>query len=56
MPSIQSLWDQLHLAQSEHNADAILCFRHAIEAFNRSDYASVAFWCEQAKMCEPATV
>lgn len=52
MVSIQELWDQLHLAQSEHNVDAALCLRHAIEAYNRCDYPSVAFWCEQGKMCE----
>lgn len=52
MRSIQNLWCELRLAQGEHNSDAALCFRHAIEAYNRSDYPSVAFWCEQARMCE----
>lgn len=52
MPSIQDLWDRLHLAQSERNVDAALCFRHAIEAYNRCDHLGVAFWCEQAERCE----
>lgn len=52
MLSIHDLSDQLHLAQTEHNADAALCLRHAIEAYNRCDYPSMAFWCDQAKMCE----
>jgi hypothetical protein len=50
--SIRDLWDRLHLAQNEHNADAILCFRHAVEAYNRCDYPSVLFWYRQARMCE----
>jgi hypothetical protein len=52
MISIRELWDRLHLAQEEHNPDAALCFRHAVEAYNRSDYPSVLFWYQQARMCE----
>ena len=52
MVSIQTLWDRLHLAQHEHNLDAALCFRYAIEAYNRCDYPSVAFWCKQAQLCK----
>jgi hypothetical protein len=52
MISIQELWDQFHRAQGKHNADAALCFRHAIDAHNRSDYPSVLFWYQQARMCE----
>jgi hypothetical protein len=53
MISIQELWDRLHIAQAEHNADAALCFHHAIEAYNRCDYASALFWYQQARRCEP---
>jgi hypothetical protein len=53
MLSIRDLWDRFHLAQGEHNTDAALCFRHAIEAYNRSDYSSALFWYLQARMCEP---
>jgi len=52
MISMTDLWDRLHLAQKERNADAALCFRHAIEAYNRCDYPSVLFWWQQARMCE----
>jgi hypothetical protein len=52
MLSLQELCDRLHLAQLEQNADAVLCFRYAINAFNRCDYASVQFWYRQAQMCE----
>jgi hypothetical protein len=36
MLSLQQLWDRLHLAQQEQNADAA---RFAIEAFNRCDHS-----------------
>jgi len=52
MISIQDLWDRFHLAQEQHNVDAALCFRHAIEAYTRADYPSVTFWSDQARMCE----
>jgi hypothetical protein len=52
MLSLQELWDRLHLAQKEQNADAALCFRYAIAAFNRCDHSSVQFWYRQAQMCE----
>jgi hypothetical protein len=52
MLSIQRLWDRFHVAQQEQNADAALCFRHAIEAYNRCDYPSVQFWYRQAEFCE----
>ena len=52
MISIQELWDRLHLAQEEHNVDVALCFRHAIEAYNRCDYPSAVFWYRQAQQCE----
>jgi hypothetical protein len=52
MLSLQELWDRFHLAQGEQNADAALCFRRAIEAFNRCDYSSLQFWYRQAQMCE----
>lgn len=52
MLSLQQLWDRLHLAQQEENVDAALCFRYAIEAFNRCDHPSVEFWYRQAQMCE----
>jgi hypothetical protein len=52
MVSIHELWDRFHLAQDERNADAALCFRHAIEAHNRSDYPSVQFWYRQGETCE----
>lgn len=52
MISIQELWEQLHIAQRDQNADAALCFRHAIEAYNRCDGQSVQFWYRQGQMCE----
>lgn len=52
MLSLQQLWDRLHLAQEEQNSDAALCFRYAIEAYNRCDNSSVQFWYRQAQMCE----
>jgi hypothetical protein len=52
MISMRDLWDRFHLAQEEHNVDAALCFRHAIEAYNRSDYPSVLFWLQQAQLCD----
>lgn len=52
MLSLQELWDQFHMAQREQNADAVVCFRHAIAAYNRCDHASVQFWYRQAQMCE----
>jgi|GEM_PF-4607413 len=52
MVSIEELWDRLHRAQQGQNEDAALCFRHAIEAYNRCDYPSVRFWCQQAQLCE----
>ena len=41
MISIQELWDRLRLAQEKHNVDVALCYRHAVDAYNRSDYPSV---------------
>jgi len=52
MISIQELWDRLRLAQEKHNVDVALCYRHAVDAYNRSDYPSVLFWYRQARMCE----
>lgn len=52
MPSLQRLWELFHLAQQEENADAAMCFRHAIEALNRCDYSSAQFWYRQAEMCD----
>jgi hypothetical protein len=52
MISIQALWDRFRIAQAGSNPDASLCFRHAIEAYNRCDYPSVLFWYQQAEMCE----
>jgi hypothetical protein len=52
MISIQALWDRFRTAQGETNPDAALCFRHAIDAYNRCDYQSVLFWYQQAEMCE----
>ena len=52
MVSIQQLWDLFHLAQEDQNVDAALCFRYAIEAYNRCDYSSVQFWYRQAQICE----
>jgi hypothetical protein len=54
MVSIQQLWDCFRLAQQEQNADAALCFRYAIDAYNRCDHDSVQFWYRQAEMCECA--
>lgn len=55
MIPIEQLWDQFHHANDDHNLDAALCFRHAIEAYNRCDYPSVQFWCAQAQMCASMT-
>ena len=52
MLSIQDLWDRFHLAQEQHNADAALCFRHAIEAATRADSVSAHWWRLQAETCE----
>lgn len=52
MISIERIWELFRRAQHDRNADAALCFRHAIEAYNRCDYPSVTFWCEQAKECD----
>lgn len=52
MISIERIWELFRRAQNDRNADAALCFRHAIEAYNRCDYPSVTFWCEQAKECD----
>jgi hypothetical protein len=54
MLSVHQLWELLHIAQEEENSDAALCFRHAIEAYNRCDRESVEFWYRQAQMCESA--
>ena len=53
MISLQDLWVRFRLAQARHNVDAALCFRHAIEAYNRCDYPSVLFWFREAEICEP---
>jgi hypothetical protein len=55
MISLQELWERFRLAQQNRNADAVLCFRHAIEAYNRCDYPSVLFWFREAQTCEPET-
>jgi hypothetical protein len=52
MISIQDLWDRFHLAQKQHNADAALCFRRAIEAATRADSLSAQWWRLQGEMCE----
>jgi hypothetical protein len=52
MISIHELWDRFRQARGERNADAAMCFRHAIEAYIRTDYPSVLFWYRQAQMCE----
>jgi hypothetical protein len=54
MLSIKELWDRFHLAQQQHNADAALCFRHAIEAATRADSVSAHWWRSQAETCESA--
>lgn len=55
MISVYALWNRFRLAQAAQNADAVLCLRHAIEAYGRCDHASVLFWHQQAEMCESAT-
>jgi len=52
MISIQDLWDRFHLAQEQHNVDAALCFRRAIEAATRADSVSADWWRLQGEMCE----
>jgi len=54
MISIKDLWDRLHLAQEQHNADAALCFRRAIEAATRADSLSAHWWRLEGEMCESA--
>jgi hypothetical protein len=56
MISIKDLWDRLYLAQEQHNADAALCFRRAIEAATRADSLSVHWWLSQGEMCESVAV
>jgi hypothetical protein len=50
--SMQDLWNRFHLAQKQHNADAALCFRRAIEAATRADSLSADWWRSQGEMCE----
>lgn len=52
MSSIKDLWDQFHLAQEQHNADAALCFRHAIEAATRADPLGADWWRLEGEACE----
>jgi hypothetical protein len=52
MTSIQDLWNRFHLAQDQHNVDAALCFRRAIEAATRADSRSADWWRLQGEMCE----
>jgi hypothetical protein len=54
--SIQDLWGRLHLAQEQHNGDAALCFRRAIEAATRADSLSAYWWLSQGEMCESVAV
>ena len=52
MISIQDLWGRFHLAQEQHNVDAALCFRRAIEAATRGDSLSADWWRLQGEVCE----
>jgi hypothetical protein len=51
MISVKDLWDRFHLAQEQNNADAALCFRHAIEAATRADSVSAHWWQSQGETC-----
>jgi hypothetical protein len=50
MNSIKDLWDRFHLAEEQQNADAALCFRHAIEAATRADSLSAYWWLLEGEM------
>jgi hypothetical protein len=52
MSTIKNLWDRSHLAQDQHNADAALCFRHAIEAATHADSLAADWWRSEGEMYE----
>jgi hypothetical protein len=52
MSLIKELWARFNLAQEQHNADAALCFRHAIEAATRADLLSAYWWRLEGETCE----